>query len=289
MRKRLAPMALLVCAGLAHGDPMSEARAVGQGSVDTIYGGINYSGSAWTQDAVQASPGGNAPYGVDPSSAGAQGTALQAACASNPAARVECEGLNASADTTHSGVYQNAGQIVPEDVYRLREGQLPLDSALAGTGIAGAYSACSTQTVTQGQQYYDEQYCHDYYLRVLDQPCTKTLAVELDCESRVVPRVNIATGWYWCGGCAYNRDGQWSTYTAQVTSLLQALGHQTQFVGSLTTGDYWGVVGTGGAPMTFKVNGHTYGTGTSFWYYHIHIGRGISYGICVNNSPTFLQ
>jgi conjugal transfer mating pair stabilization protein TraN len=289
MRKRLAPMALLVCAGLAHGDPMSEARAVGQGSVDTIYGGINYSGSAWTQDAAQASTGGNAPYGVDPSTASTQGAALQAACASNPASRAECEGLNASADTANSGVYQNAGQIVPQDVYKLREGQLPIDSALADTGIAGAYSACTTQTVTQGQQYFDEQYCHDYYLRVLDQPCTKTLDVELVCESRVVPRVNTATGWYWCGGCAYNRDGQWSTYKDQVTNLLQALGNQTQFAGSLTAGDYWGVVGTGGAAMTFKVNGHAYGTGTSFWYYHIHIGRGISYGICVNNSPTFQQ
>ena len=165
MRRLLAPMALLLLTGLAHGDPMSEARAVGQGSVDTIYGGINYSGSTWTQDAVQASPGGNAPYGIDLSSASAQGAALQAACASNPASRAECEGLNASADTANSGVYQNAGQVVPEDVYKLREGQLPIDSTLASTGIAGAYSACTTQAVTQGQQYFDEQYCHDYYLR----------------------------------------------------------------------------------------------------------------------------
>ncbi len=199
MRRFMAPIVLLLLAGLAHGDPMSEARAVGQGSVNTIYGGINYSGSAWTQEAGQALPGGYAPYGVDPATAGAQGSALRAECAANPNSRVECAGLNASADTSNSGVYTTADMIVPEDASKLANGQLPLSSALTGLGIGGSYSACSTKTVTKGQQYYDEQYCHNYYLRVLDQPCAKTLDVEVTwhyaCPSDAVGPIQTDPSW----------------------------------------------------------------------------------------------
>lgn len=175
----MAPMAFLLYAALAQGDPMSEARAVGQASVNAIHGGINHAGSAWTQGAIQSSPGGIAPYGVDPNTAGSQGAALRAECAGNPDARVECAGLNAGADTSNSGVYANAGAIVPDDAGKLAAGQLPLGTALSGFGIGGSYSACTTKTTTKGNQYFDEQFCHNYFLRVLDQPCTKSLDVEV--------------------------------------------------------------------------------------------------------------
>lgn len=279
--------AALLCflMGTACADPMSEAREIGQGSVSAVHSGLRTGGEEWAAPAVAALPGGAMPQATA-AGAGAAGMARVEQCASNPGSGVECEGVNAAiASVQPAAAYQSALDGYA-DVARLRSGELTPDS-----GIDGEYSDCTTKTITKGQQYFDEQICHNYYLRVLDQPCTKTLDVNILCESRVVPRIEAATSWMWSAGGAYNRDGQWTAYRDLVTALLRALGNETQFLGSFTTGDYWGVVGTGGLPIVFKANGRTYGTGTSFWYYHIPLpdtgGMIKQYGICVNNSPTF--
>lgn len=293
--KRLMMAVFITCLGSqAQADAMSEARAVGQGSISTINTGMRQSNADWTAPAVTALPGGTVPQS---SAAGAASGAAEMAnqCASNPGYSVECEAINAaSANMRTAEDYQSALSGYT-DVQRLQSGQMPFGTALEGQSVGGTYSDCTTSTVTKGQKYYDEQTCHNYYLRVLDQPCTKTLGVNILCESRELPRIQAATSWMWSAGGAYNRDGQWSTYKEKVTALLSALGNQTQYLGSFTQGDYWGVVGTNGLPVAFKVNGRSYGTGTSFWYYHIASGAcgdgaihcGTDYGICVNSSPTF--
>ncbi len=168
-----------MCSAVANAGPMSEARALGQASVGTIHKGINDTGAQWTQPAIEASPDGYAPYGVDPASAAQEGFLMRARCADNANARPECAGLNQAGST--QDIYANARANPPEEAQALRTGQLPLDAALADTrvGIGGNYSACTTSTSTTGRKYFDEQYCHNYYLRVLDQPCTKTLDVEV--------------------------------------------------------------------------------------------------------------
>ncbi len=203
MRYVLALFMAGMCATWAQADPMSEARALGQASVGTIHSGIQYSGAQWTQPAVEASPDGYAPYCVDPASAAQEGFLVRAQCADAPLSRPECAALNSGGDTSQSGVYSQAAQAVPAEAQKLRSGQLPLSSALSGVGVGGGhYSACSNQTVTSGRKYYDEQYCHNYYLRVEDQPCAKTLDVDVtwhySCPSWSTGP--IQTDPYWGGG-----------------------------------------------------------------------------------------
>lgn len=213
-------------AGSSFGDPMNEARAVGQGSINTIYGGINTADSNWSLTAIQASPGGDAPYGIDPNDAGVAGAAVQAECAANPDARVECAGINAGTETANAGVYQNAGQIVPPDVNKLTQGQLPLDAALEGMGIGGAYSECNVGEITEGQKYFDEQSCHNYYSRVQDKPCTKTLDVKVNWKYTCPPGKDgpFVTDPNWAGGnpvphhCTFE-SFNWEQYCEEGKSL----------------------------------------------------------------------
>ena len=45
--------------------------------------------------------------------------------------------------------------------------------------ISGSYSDCRVDGIKEGEKWEDEQYCHNYYFRTLDNGCKKTLTVEV--------------------------------------------------------------------------------------------------------------
>src|SRR4029078_9354120 len=55
--------------------------------------------------------------------------------------------------------------------------------AAQGVTLSGVYSARTTQTQLLSPAVYDTQSCNNYYLRSVDNPCQKTLTVEVTGES----------------------------------------------------------------------------------------------------------
>jgi conjugal transfer mating pair stabilization protein TraN len=99
------------------------------------------------------------------------GAAVRANCASNPN-DATCAGVN------QSQVYQNKPVIADNDPVLSARSAISNPTSVLGS-ITGNYSGCVTQTRAVSPAIYDRQYCNNYFNRVDDQLCTKTISVDV--------------------------------------------------------------------------------------------------------------
>jgi conjugal transfer mating pair stabilization protein TraN len=184
------PLLMALLSMPAGADPMAEARALGQASINVLSAGMAM-GDAWTAQATQASREGTLPNSA-PELAGADGQYLYQMCLAQPKSSPLCEAIAAGDSSRANSVYTQPVQPDTQagDLARLRAGTLPLAGALSGAGVAGNYSACTTRTDNLGFVTRDVQSCFNYYLRGLDKPCEKNLTVEViwhhDCPANTI-------------------------------------------------------------------------------------------------------
>lgn len=247
---------------------MTEAKTLGQSSVSTINSGMSQGGQQWAQPAVDASPNGSMPP-LDAGSAGTNGLSLMSQCGANPQSSPQCEAL-----TTATSQPPYEGTVTTSDLSQLQAGQLPLDSTLAGSGIGGNYSACVTRTTTKGGPVYDTQYCYDYYLRTLDNECTKTLAVEVTWHYSCPGGTDgpYLSDPYWSGGDPVPQYCMGMSVSYEPSCPTgQSIGY-----GALDGGWYWGWTCTGSAGATtaaqmtevdtsYEVDANTWATERDIW------------------------
>jgi hypothetical protein len=248
---------------------MNEAKTVGQASARTINAGMNQGGGQqWAQPAVDASPNGSLPT-LDAGSASSKGLSLMSQCEANPQSSPQCEALTTATTQSH---YE--GTVSTSDLTQLQNGQLPLIAALSGTGIGGNYSGCTTQITTKGGPVYDTQYCYDYYLRTLDNKCTKTLNVEVTWHYSCPDGTDgpYLSDPYWSGG---DPVPQYCTGMSITYEPACPTGQQIGY-GALDGGWYWGWTCTDAAgvataaPMhevdtPYEVDANTWATERDIW------------------------
>ena len=70
--------------------------------------------------------------------------------------------------------------VLPTDPAVIAAGAITSDPAGQGVSLSGVYSACTTQTNQISPALYDRQSCNNYYLRSVNNPCLKTLTVQVD-------------------------------------------------------------------------------------------------------------
>ncbi|MDD5366675.1 MAG: conjugal transfer protein TraN [Gallionellaceae bacterium] len=207
----------------AFADAVSEARAVGQGSISAVSTGLQQP-AQWTAPAVTASQGGVMPQSTA-AGAAIDGTVLAAQCAANPGAYTECEAINAAAASMQPGsTYQSVASEYA-DVDKLRSGQLPLDAEAAGIGIGGAYN-CTSKTVTKGSiRMYTTIRGRQYDCLAVDD------RIGCCCQGRVLTHNNNSTGQFgWSTGdtglsawsCVGNSASSSSTWGQPTTSTPRA-------------------------------------------------------------------
>ena len=142
----------------------------------------------YTDNPEQTSLGGSQ---ADRDEAAAEQTA---ACANEAQPTPECEALNTVRND--EAVRQAAPPMDndPEVAAARNLGTTALDNPDLG------YSACGTEDRQVGTVTTDIQSCHDYYLRVLDQMCTKVLQVTVTwhCAAGAEGTFNYPNGDYYC-------------------------------------------------------------------------------------------
>ncbi len=69
--------------------------------------------------------------------------------------------------------------VLPTDPAVIGAGAVTSDPGSQGVSLSGVYSACTTQTNEISPALYDRQSCNNYYLRSVDNPCQKTLTVQV--------------------------------------------------------------------------------------------------------------
>ena len=174
MRELLGVLTMLALTLIApaqvFADAADEARVVGAAATSAIRGGLS------TQPARDMTPGytTNPPQAstspLDVNTATATLLALCQANTSDPS----CEAiLQAQSDAA----IRRATPSMASDPSVLAAQSIVKSSVLAG--VAGGYSGCGTDSTTRGGQFFSTESCYNYYLRSVDQPCTKNLQVSV--------------------------------------------------------------------------------------------------------------
>src|ERR1035437_3108288 len=107
----------------------------------------------------------------------------------------------------------------------------PANLPVLGAVTAG-YSNCTTNTSTTGGPVFASDSCYNYYLRVVDQPCTKNLVVNVSwsCNAGATGPYTDGSGNHYCDrshieySCNSNETmlDNWGTVTCQSTSSVPA-------------------------------------------------------------------
>ena len=159
-------------------DVAAEARSVGLTATGAISSGLS------TQPAQDMTPGytTNPPQAsTSPLDVNTNTAMLLAVCQANPSDST-CEAiLQAKND---AAIRQATPSMItdPDVQASLNQIQDPALQALHNpvlAGVAAGYSSCGTNTTTKGGPIYATESCYNYYLRSLDQPCTKNLQVSV--------------------------------------------------------------------------------------------------------------
>lgn len=166
--------ALMLASATALADPAAEAKALGAAAATTIGGTLS------TTPAEEMTPGytttlPQSNLTADDLRPGADAQAL--ACDALPAASrgPECEAIlgglaDAQFRSTQPGMLSDPAV----------QAALSATRSVTLDGLTGTYTACTVDDVARGIVTKDVQYCHNYFKRVLDESCTKTLQIDVN-------------------------------------------------------------------------------------------------------------
>lgn len=159
------------CAVFAQGKPQDfeDGKNLGKAQNPTVNSRINNGQASSTTPWATTSAPQSSYYRSGSLSSG--GSAVRANCATNTNDPT-CAGVN------QSQVYQNKPVIADNDPVLSARSAISNPTSVVGS-VTGNYSACVTQARTVSPAVYDRQYCNNYYNRVSDQLCTKTLSVDV--------------------------------------------------------------------------------------------------------------
>ena len=175
---RVLALALLlaVCIASRAQNPHDEGIQAGHAAQPVLRGFVNQ-GSATSvlpPGYYNASPPQVSLYGSPNLSAFS--TAQIAYCNTATAANdVTCQAIRTA--LASSAVPRPA--VLPTDPAVVAAGAVTSDPGSQGVSLSGVYSACTTQTNEISPALYDRQSCNNYYLRSVDNPCQKTLTVQV--------------------------------------------------------------------------------------------------------------
>ena len=178
MRRALGAMLLIVlCTGTHAQNPHDEGIQAGRNAQPIIRGFINQGSAASVLPPGYYNP--NPPqtslYGSPSLSAF---TAAQIANCNTAAAAndITCQAIR----TAIGSAAAPRPPVLATDPAVLTANAVTSNPGGQGVTLSGIYSACTTQTNQISPALYDHQSCNNYYLRSVDNPCQKTLTVQVD-------------------------------------------------------------------------------------------------------------
>ena len=170
---RWALLAAALAATAAQADPVAEAKALGAAAAATMRSTLS------TTPAEEFTPGYTTDLGESTLSAdelGSTATARIVACQSLPpyAGDPACEAiLGGRADAQVRSTEPSMASDPAVQAALINTEHVTLD------GLTGTYTACAVDTVDRGIVTTDHQYCHNYFKRVVDESCVKTLVINV--------------------------------------------------------------------------------------------------------------